>query len=268
VVRAAGCSALLLLASACNAAAGSQILVEVSSDLLVPDEIDRVVVTAVSPEERSQSATADLGPTEIPLPRVLSMVHTDSGALGPYLLTIRGERRGSSVVERRASVSFQPGRTLVLRVELRRDCVGVSCDDEMTCAVGGCRSIDVSPGELSEWNGQQPPQDAAAFDSCVEEERCNGVDDNCNGEIDEGFDLENDPDNCGGCGVACSDVNTPRACSEGRCVLTCEAPFESCDGDVLNGCETNVLTDRSHCGRCGNACTGNRSCCNGTCGNC
>jgi hypothetical protein len=143
----------------------------------------------------------------------------------------------------------------------------------LTCGDGGeddAGGMDAALGDGS------VPEDAsddaglvdARADGCLDHELCNGLDDNCNGEIDEGFDLENDPDNCGGCGVACSDVNTPRACSEGRCVLTCEAPFESCDGDVLNGCETNVLTDRSHCGRCGNACTGNRSCCNGTCGNC
>ena len=37
-------------------------------------------------------------------------------------------------------------------------------------------------------------------------ELCNGLDDNCNGVIDDGFNLATDPGNCGACGVACTST--------------------------------------------------------------
>ena len=54
---------------------------------------------------------------------------------------------------------------------------------------------------------------------CVEEvqpqaETCNGIDDNCDGVTDEGFDLQQDNNNCGACGKVCA-ANQP--CTAGKC---------------------------------------------------
>ena len=46
-------------------------------------------------------------------------------------------------------------------------------------------------------------------------EPCNGKDDDCDGKIDNGFDLQNDPANCGACSHACQ---TNEFCSIGTCV--------------------------------------------------
>ncbi len=50
-------------------------------------------------------------------------------------------------------------------------------------------------------------------------ERCNQLDDDCNGRIDETFDLTTDSQNCGACGRACGAGTSCRAsvCSESRC---------------------------------------------------
>lgn len=48
------------------------------------------------------------------------------------------------------------------------------------------------------------------------EEKCNNVDDDCDGQIDEGIDRGSDPANCGTCGNACT---AEQACVEGRCQL-------------------------------------------------
>ncbi|MCS6899297.1 MAG: MopE-related protein [Myxococcales bacterium] len=75
--------------------------------------------------------------------------------------------------------------------------------------------------------------------------------------------------NCGACGNACVIANGVGACQSGQCVVTgCSAPFQNCDGNSANGCETNTAISTSHCGGCGNACSTNNStpvCTSGQC---
>jgi hypothetical protein len=83
-------------------------------------------------------------------------------------------------------------------------------------------------------------------------ERCNGFDDNCNNQTDEGFDLDTDPDNCGACRRACDMANTSATeCVAGECqIISCNANFEDCDGVAASGCEEN-LNGPTLCGTCG-----------------
>jgi alpha-tubulin suppressor-like RCC1 family protein len=93
-------------------------------------------------------------------------------------------------------------------------------------------------------------------DECVPE-ACNGMDDDCDGSADEGFDLSSDPEHCGGCGVSCAVTNGFRACASGTCgeeIAACDVGFADCNGDAADGCETNVGSDPAHCGGCGLAC--------------
>ncbi len=69
-------------------------------------------------------------------------------------------------------------------------------------------------------------------------EECNGIDDDCDGEVDEGFDLASDPARCGGCGIVCDLPHAVSSCAEGRCVIArCQAGFYDVDGEDDNGCE-------------------------------
>jgi len=77
-----------------------------------------------------------------------------------------------------------------------------------------------------------------------------------------------DPSNCGACGTVCGPYNNGTAsCQSSACLVTCNANFANCDGNLSNGCETDVRTSNSHCGRCGNACATGSSCTNGVCPN-
>ena len=69
-------------------------------------------------------------------------------------------------------------------------------------------------------------------------EACNAVDDDCDGEIDEDFDLGSDIRNCGDCGAVCSAGPHARPiCESGTCVHACDTGWYDNDGDASTGCE-------------------------------
>ena len=97
----------------------------------------------------------------------------------------------------------------------------------------------------------------------------------CDGVLKTGCEanVTSDPDNCTGCGIACSSNNmAKRTCDDG-CDGTCAAGYQDCNGDKLkDGCETTTKDDVKNCGACGLVCSNNHvtaSCaagvCNGAC---
>jgi len=69
-------------------------------------------------------------------------------------------------------------------------------------------------------------------------EACDGIDNNCNGVVDEGFDFMNDPVNCGGCNVTCAYPFATASCVNGACKMgACLPGYYDRDPNVP-GCET------------------------------
>ena len=100
---------------------------------------------------------------------------------------------------------------------------------------------------------------------------CNSGFGDCDGNVVNGCetDLNGSLAHCGACGEPCSPQNGTGMCTAGSCqVVTCTAPFDDCDGNPANGCETNTLTSVGNCGTCGMACSfpnAVAACNNGTC---
>ncbi len=69
-------------------------------------------------------------------------------------------------------------------------------------------------------------------------ETCDAVDNDCDGVIDEDFDLRSDTDHCGACDVVCTTPNATPACIDGRCrVLRCDPGWVDGDSNSADGCE-------------------------------
>ncbi len=108
-----------------------------------------------------------------------------------------------------------------------------TCSEDPEPRDGGNEPLDAQTprrdGSLPLDAGPCIPSDAAM-------ELCNDRDDDCDGEIDEGFSFESDPTHCGGCGIECRYVNAEGRCNSGICeVIDCFDGFV--DLDDAPGCE-------------------------------
>nr|HEX4314432.1 MopE-related protein [Kofleriaceae bacterium] len=75
-------------------------------------------------------------------------------------------------------------------------------------------------------------------DAEPEPEICDGIDNDCDGVIDNGFNKQTDPRNCGSCNHVCSFPNAVAGCSAGNCVIAaCQPGFHDIDKNPANGCE-------------------------------
>ncbi len=100
-------------------------------------------------------------------------------------------------------------------------------------------------------------------------ERCNLSDDDCDGEVDEGFHVGEscdgqDSDMCAegefvcnaSGGAVCSDTTSST-------VERCNGQDDDCDGTVDE--DFDLRTDPAHCGRCDRSCGASETCVNGSC---
>lgn len=105
------------------------------------------------------------------------------------------------------------------------------------------------------------------WDSAANPEICNGLDEDCDLEVDESatcgaglsccgtsgcVDVDTDIQNCGSCDWICPlPDNGEAGCTSGSCgVGSCNKGFDDCDGAPHNGCEVDLSADVDHCGGC------------------
>ena len=167
---------------------------------------------------------------------------------------------------------------------------------EPLCVVGQCIIGRCPPGMV---DADQNPLNGCEY-ACVPTmdptEVCDTFDNDCDGQVDEGFDIFADLEHCGGCGLACAPANALALCNSGTCdVGGCDEGWFDADGDVENGCEIectpspdgfevcddddndcdgridedfDLTLDALNCGACGVACSlpnGRVTCVDGAC---
>jgi uncharacterized protein (TIGR03382 family) len=183
----------------------------------------------------------------------------------------------------------------VRRRRLRRG--ALACVVACAIAGGGCRVNDYciaceTDGDAGTGSGDGAGSGSDGGMTCdpmqVHSETCNHADDDCDGLIDEGFDLQTNHDHCGACGNACNKAGAQTACVAGGCTITgCFPGFFDINGDITgpyaqsDGCEYqcfqsnggveacdgidndcdgtadegfNVTNDVNNCGACNRVC--------------
>lgn len=96
--------------------------------------------------------------------------------------------------------------------------------------------------------------------------QCEGQFLDCNGLRADGCEVDprTDLTHCGSCTNSCTNVvfpHAPTVCVSGQCRPgTCDRGYAHCTSNPNDGCETDLVTSRSHCGRCGNACPASNVC--------
>jgi hypothetical protein len=111
------------------------------------------------------------------------------------------------------------------------------------CVDGECAIDRCAPGRV---DSNDNPEDGCEL-ACVSsgEEVCDGRDNDCDGEKDEGFDLGDDVENCGFCGNVCAFAHATVKCAKDEpsderpsCqIASCESGFVDRDKVRSNGCE-------------------------------
>jgi hypothetical protein len=140
---------------------------------------------------------------------------------------------------------------------------GVTCTGTDTCSVYNGTGKCCPAGQINCNGTCQAPNGSCGCTVCSGTTCCNHA---C-------VDTNSDQTNCGGCAMVCSTANIDTGkpeCSGGQCTGTCLAGYADCAGTKrTTGCQTNLNTDNSNCGMCGNACTapanGTNTCTSGGC---
>ncbi|NOY93937.1 MAG: hypothetical protein GXP55_22365 [Deltaproteobacteria bacterium] len=249
----AALSATLLLALpstlvGCSKDAATQIVLIVDTDLVIPSEADNIQLVATGPGGMNATTSQVLNGADGELPLVLTLTPA-GGQLGPIELTIAATSGGSPVVARQVTTSFLAKQGKTLFVFLRKSCGAVACRGGQTCGNdGACMPTEVDPANLPDFTGSPPENLDAGGIACIAtndvETTCDGVDDDCNGMVDDG-DL---------CPTMSGAPTLGASCMGGACVNTCAAGRGDCDGLYPNGCETDTDNTANHCGMCGNVC--------------
>ena len=216
-----------------------------------------------------RTVSCDLPPSTAPVYRRVSLSAGATSSIG------RVDEGGASVVVvvRNASdepflagcasaATIQRGKSVRIRLGERRE----------SCQHGAVRGCYDGPGPTQNRGSCRAGHTVClggTFLPCLSQrlpipERCNGLDDDCNGGVDEATACARCPGGCGAredcCDGRCQDVETDRDHC-GRCGHACSTASDAC----CAGACVDLQSSHASCGACGHACSADETCCAGRC---
>ncbi len=123
---------------------------------------------------------------------------------------------------------------------------GAPIDDDLAAPADAAAPLDASvPRDAGAPRDASPQPDLVA--------PCPAPQIRCGGHC---VDPRTDVAHCGGCGTPCPAIaNGAPSCVQGVCgVASCAAGFANCNQQAADGCEVDLTSNGSNCGRCGAAC--------------
>lgn len=128
----------------------TEVVLLVDGEFATPTEVDHVDVTLVAPSGAMATSTATFDASSPGFPRTIGILQGTGGA-GDYTVDVVAKLGNTTVIRRRAAFRFTNNEIRMLRVDLLRVCLGVTCSGERTCGESGlCDRIDVS---TTPWTG-------------------------------------------------------------------------------------------------------------------
>lgn len=192
-------SCVLAMIAACSSV--PELVVIVDAPEALRPSVRRVTIHALGESRRGLQVES----TTLVFPVSLTVLPSASGGAVRVEVLAELEREDGSlaVVSRAVQTSLTSSRAL--RVMLDEGCTTRACRLGATCERATCVPVVVDESSLASFSG------STTSDACdARSETCNTLDDDCDGNIDEDFDLDADDANCGLCGLAC-------ACTGGYC---------------------------------------------------
>lgn len=164
-----------------------------------------------------------------------------------------------------------------------------SCTEDV-CTMGRCLYLPIKGCKICTANSQCEDYNSCTINACIDSkcefslvENCTGCRSNSECEDNNTCTINTCTDygcifsamtNCSGmecgdngCGFICGNCTNAHgttSCLAGICKPVCSSGYGNCDGNNINGCETQLGTDE-HCANCTNACGSGKFCSSGIC---
>jgi alpha-tubulin suppressor-like RCC1 family protein len=137
----------------CSDKKATQITVAMSTEALVPTELDELQIDVLRGGAPRFSQEYTL-PDDARLPGTLTLVAEEDEETSSRLLVIRAKKSGTThEVVRKVRFGFAKERSKLLRIRLQEVCIDVPCEGDFSCVDGVCVSPDIDVNTLPDFSG-------------------------------------------------------------------------------------------------------------------